>query len=199
MVGLCDHGSMPPNDDPYVYPGTDVLKNKADLCDAEALNAYERVASADALLTLPDDFPFTPDGYRSIHRYLFQDVYDWAGQDRTVDIAKPGAYFCHAQYIASQLEQRFEKITAELACWNDLPDADFAARVAVHVCELNAIHPFREGNGRTLRAWLGLVGARTGHAIDPAQFTPTEWQQASVTGFQGDYEAMSWVIAAAIR
>jgi len=190
---------MPPNDDPYTYPGTDVLKNKADLRDAEALKTYERFASADALLTLPDDIAFTPDGYRAIHRYLFQDVYDWAGQDRSVEIAKERAPFCRPQFIAAQLEQRFEKITAELEGWSDLPDAAFASRVAEHVCELNAIHPFREGNGRTLRAWLGLVGARTGHSIDQAQLRATEWLQASVAGFEGHYDAMSRVIAAAIR
>src|ERR1700690_2097168 len=144
MAGLCGHSSMLPNDDPYVYPGTDVLKNKAKLRDAEGLRAYERLASADSLLTLPDDIPLTPDGYRAIHRYLFQDVYDWAGQDRTVDIAKDGSYFCRAQYIAPQLEQRFEKIAAELKSWNGLSGAAFAARVAEQVCELDAIHPFRE-------------------------------------------------------
>jgi cell filamentation protein len=190
---------MPPNDDPYVYPGTDVLKNKADLREAEDLKTYERFASADALLILPDDIPLTPDGYRAIHRYLFQDVYDWAGQDRTVDIAKDHSYFCRAQYIAPQLEQRFEKIAAELESWRGLSDAAFAAHVAEHICELDAIHPFREGNGRTLRAWLGLVGARTGHTIDQAQLSATEWHQAAVKGFSGDCDAMSRVIAAAIR
>jgi len=190
---------MPPNDDPYVYPGTDVLKNKADLRDANDLKAYERFASADALLTLPDDILITPDGYRAIHRHLFQDVYDWAGEDRTVDMAKGHSPFCRARYIAPQLEQWFEKITAELDGWKDLPDAAFAARVAEHICELNAIHPFREGNGRTLRAWLGLVGARTGHAINLAQLSATEWHQASIDGFNGDNDPMSRVIAAAIR
>jgi len=190
---------MPPNDDPYVYPGTDVLKNKAALRNAEDLKTYERFASADALLTLPDDIPLTPDGYRAIHRYLFQDVYDWAGQDRRVDIAKDGSYFCRAQYIAPQLEQRFEKIAAELESWRRLSDSAFAARIVEHICELDAIHPFREGNGRTLRAWLGLVGARTGHTIDQAQLSVPEWHQASVKGFKGDYDAMSRVIAAAIE
>ncbi|MFZ2008159.1 MAG: Fic family protein, partial [Stellaceae bacterium] len=67
-----------------------------------------------------------------------------------------------------------------------------------HIGELNAIHPFREGNGRTFRAWLSLIGARTGHAIDLAQLSATEWHQASVDGFNGDNDPMCRVIAAAI-
>jgi cell filamentation protein len=63
--------------------------------------------------TLPDDFPISPDGYRAIHRYIFQDIYDWAGEFRVVDIARTDDLFCLVPYIAQELAKRFEAIRSE--------------------------------------------------------------------------------------
>jgi cell filamentation protein len=85
-------------DHPYCYPGTDVLRNKEDIRDKDELEAFERQHSADRLLTLPHNLPFTVAGYREIHRYMLQDVYDWAGEYRTIDTGRTGP-FCKAEYI----------------------------------------------------------------------------------------------------
>jgi cell filamentation protein len=84
--------------DPYLYPGTDVLRNKEHTTDDRELEAFERMATANRMETLPDDIPVTVEGYREIHRYIFQDVYNWAGKYRTVDIAKSDDLFCLAPY-----------------------------------------------------------------------------------------------------
>jgi len=80
-------------DNPYLYPGTNVLRNKENIRDKAELEEFERRAARSRAETLPHDLPITADGYREIHRYLFQDVYDWAGKDRTVDIAGHGTFF----------------------------------------------------------------------------------------------------------
>src|SRR5208283_357400 len=108
--------------------------------DPKELAAFERTASAWRLATLPHDLPITPAGYREIHRYMLQDVYDWAGQDRRVDTGRTGP-FCKAEFIIPELEKRFAAINAE----DDLRGLDaggFAERAAEHISELNAIHPF---------------------------------------------------------
>jgi len=80
--------------DPYLYPGTDVLRNKEDIRDAGELEAFERLATANRMETLPHNVPVTVEGYREIHRYIFQDVFDWAGEIRTVILR--GATTCSA-------------------------------------------------------------------------------------------------------
>ena len=182
---------------PYCYPGTNVYRNKENIRNAEELEALERTHSADRLLTLPHDIPITPEGYREIHRYMLQDVYEWAGKDRWVDTGRTGP-FCKAEYIIPELQRRFAAINAE----DDLRglDADlFIARAAEHISEINAIHPFLDGNGRALRAFLEILAVGAGHTIDLARIDPEAWNAASIAGFhKQDYQPMRDVIAGAL-
>jgi cell filamentation protein len=185
--------------DPYCYPGTDVLRNIKNIQNAEELAALEGSHTANRLETLPNNFPITPDGYRAIHRYIFQDVYDWAGEYRVVDIARADSLFCLAPYIAPELAKRFEAIRLENNL-RGLEAEDFAARAAEHVVELNAIHPFREGNGRTLRAFLFVLARQAGHDIKMERIDAAAWNKASRVSFRtGDSQAMRNIIADAIR
>jgi cell filamentation protein len=184
--------------DPYVYPGTDVLRNKENIRDARELEAFERTATANRMETLPDNTPITAEGYREIHRYIFQDVYDWAGKVRTVDIAKDDDLFCRAVYVDQELAKRFEAIRAEDGL-RGLSVESFVARAAEHISELNAIHPFREGNGRTQRAFLFVLGRQAGHEVDLAKIDPCAWNDASRESFRtGDSMPMRDVIADAV-
>ena len=184
--------------DPYVYPGTNVLRNKENIRDARELEAFERTATANRMETLPDDMPITVEGYREIHRYIFQDIYDWAGKARTVDIAKDDDLFCLAPYIERELQKRFEAIRTENEL-RGLSTEEFAARAADHISELNAIHPVRDGNGRTLRAFLFVLGRQAGHEVDMTQIDPQAWNDASRESFRtGDLTPMRHVIAGAI-
>ncbi len=84
--------------DPYVYPGTTVLKNIPGIRNQEILDRFEadRVAQRSLeLIECPLSGLFDIDHLQGIHRYLFQDVYEWAGVFRTVDIAKGNSYFAH--------------------------------------------------------------------------------------------------------
>ena len=179
---------------PYCYPNTDIYRNRLDIRDSQQLERYERLQTAMRLETIPKNFPITPHGYRRIHHYILQDVYDWAGEYHRIDTGREGAPFCRADYIAQEMEKRFAMIHAE----NDLRNltaSQFAMRSAVHVSELNAIHPFLDGNGRTLRAFLEILATEAGHKIDIVRIDPEEWNRASIISFrQSNYSLMAKVI-----
>src|ERR1700680_682646 len=95
------------------------------------------------------------------------------------------------------MNERFAQINAEDNL-RGLTADQFAVRSAEHVCELNAIHAFLEGNGRTQRAFLQILVEQAGHAIDLARIDPEAWNQAAVAGYhKQDYRPMCAVIMAA--
>ena len=128
---------------------------------------------------------------------MLQDIYDWAGQYRRVDTGRTGP-FCKAEFIAPQMDSRFAAINAE----NNLRGLDamqFAERAAEHISELNAIHPFLDGNGRGQRAFLEILAGQAGHEIDLARIDAQAWNNASVIGFHNlDYGPMRAIIAGAL-
>jgi cell filamentation protein len=184
-------------DHPYCYPGTDVYRNKENIRDKDELERLERMATARRLEALPQNLPITPEGYREIHRYMLQDVYDWAGEYRTVNTGRTGP-FCKTEFIGLELDKRFAAINAEDNLRGLTPQR-FAARAAEHMCELNAIHPFLDGNGRTQRAFREMLAERAGHAIDLARIDPLAWNAASISEYHTqDYGPLRDVIAGAL-
>lgn len=183
--------------DPYVYPGTDILINKRNIRDADKLESFERVMSRRRAREPLDDFPITYEGYKAIHKHLFQDVYPWAGQSRTVSLAKGGTFFGPPDYVDSEMKKRFDLLKKERNL-KGLRKADFSKRAAEHIGEINAIHPFREGNGRTQRLFLKLLARQAGHKLDLQRITPEPWHQASVQGFRGNHAPMQKLIGSAI-
>jgi cell filamentation protein len=147
---------------------------------------------------LPRNMEINSAGFREIHRYFFQNVYDWARKDRTVDTGRPGAPFCKSAYIEAQLNKRFAAINAE-GNLHGLDADQFAARAAEHINELNAIHPFLDGNGRVQRAFLEILAEQAGHEFDLGHIDPKAWNEASIQGFQKeDHSLMAEVIGGCI-
>ncbi len=181
-------------DDPYCYTGTFVLKNRFDISDASQLEALEvEMFAARGDEPLPSG-GFDPTHYRALHHHLFQDVYDWAGEYRTVRIAKGGAMFCYPEHIEEQMKSLFALL--EAAPFVDSPStAAFVAAAASFLGELNAIHPFREGNGRTQLTFLFLLGHRAGHALDMARIRPEPMLSAMIASFNGELEPLQTEIA----
>lgn len=179
---------------PYCYPGSDVYRNKEDIRDRDELEAFERMHSTNRLETISRDLPITPDGFREIHRRLLQDVYDWAGEYRRVDTGRTGP-FCKAGFIAAEMDKRFAVINGENNLCG-LVMQTFAGRAAEHISELNAIHPFLDGNGRTLRAFLEILAEQAGHRVDLAGINPQAWNDASARSFHKmDYALMREIIS----
>lgn len=185
-------------DDPYTYPGTDILRNRLGITDDASLNQAERrLTLARGAHAARLVFPGTSEGYRALHKHLFQDLYEWAGQDRSVNIAKGGSRFAAPPYIARELDKLFTDL-ADRNGLRGLSRDDFFDRLGNHVNELNAIHPFREGNGRTMRHHAAHVAREAGHPIRIASIDKTLWMEASRHGFlTGDHRAMAAVLSGA--
>ncbi len=138
-------------DDPYVYPGTLVLRNLRGLRDPEALRRFEAHSVRLRELELrrrPAAPPFDLGRLQDIHGHLFQDVYEWAGQLRVVTISKAGVPSAAPVHIVTEAERVFRELR-DADDLRGLPRDRFVDRLAYFLGEVNALHPFREGNGRT--------------------------------------------------
>ena len=184
--------------DPYTYPGTETLRNRLGITDDKTLTEAERrLTQARGAEAARLTFPATADGYRALHRHLFQDLYDWAGQDRSVNIAKGGSSFAAVPYLARELDNRFAEVGAQSGL-RGLPRDEFFDRLGNHINEINAIHPFREGNGRTMRHHAAQLAREAGHPIRIAAIDKDRWMEASRHGFlTGDHRGMAAVLSAA--
>ena len=167
----------------YCYPGTNVLKNKLDIRDLDRLHEAERDYSSVRQAELSNmgvtgDFSFKH--LCSIHKQLFQDVYSWAGKTRTVDISK-GTIFCLVQFIESQFDDLYRKLKKENFLADIADEKEMGKRLAFYLGELNMIHPFREGNGRTQRIFIKQLCLNNGRfEIDFTEITKEEMIAASV-------------------
>jgi cell filamentation protein len=126
-----------------------------------------------------------------LHQHLFQDLYDWAGQDRSISIAKGGSSFAAPAYIARELDKLFTDMAAKNG-FRGVARDEFFDRLGNHINEVNAIHSFREGNGRTMRLHAAQVAREAGHPIRIASIEKMLWMDASPHGFlTGDHRAMA--------
>lgn len=157
--------------DPYLIPKTKVLRNLVGAASVSELSAAEADLSfARALQLLDSPVPATNDLHelKHIHFHLFQDVYDWAGELRRVDVRKdvPGAeFFMPWAYIENAAAICFREL-AEDRFLDGLPREAFVERLAFHYEKINYIHPFREGNGRTQRIFWNRLSLQAGWQLD---------------------------------
>lgn len=133
-------------DNKYCYPNSDVLKNKLNITNAEKLFETEKELTIIRLQELqknPIKGNFDFKHLKDIHEYIFQDLYDWAGKERTVEIGK-GNLFCTTRCLQSYAESVFNKYYSQ--CYAAKDDfSDFVKVFAENYGDLNALHPFRDG------------------------------------------------------
>jgi cell filamentation protein len=171
-------------EDPYCYEGMSVLKNKAGIRDTKRLESFElEMSNSRAHEPLPAG-RFTPAHYCKIHHHLFRDVYTWAGKPRTVRTAKGGNPFCFPEYIDREMRKLFATLRAPDFQLGVEREA-FVSAAAKFLAELNAIHPFREGNGRSQLAFLHLLGLRAGHTFDLERINRETFLPAMIASYHG--------------
>jgi cell filamentation protein len=135
---------MTENTDPYLYPGTNILRNLRGLRDPLLLAHFEADCSAsrlDDLQESPIPGRFDIAHLKSIHKYIFQDIFDWAGNFRTVNISKGGHLFASAAYLEPALEGVFKKFAKE-DYLRQLDIDRFSTRAGFYLGEINRAHPF---------------------------------------------------------
>lgn len=182
--------------DAYTYENSSVLKNKAGHRDQEALDRFERLSVANRMVEDPPAGNFDYQHIKAIHRHLFQDVYDWAGEERTVSISKGETPFCNPRFIANSVSALAGELAKENFLKGSTPTT-FVERAAYYMLELNMAHPFREGNGRTARYYLLLLAQNAGYEVD-AEKLKDGWLDACIEGAAGSEQPMCDLIASAL-
>lgn len=165
----------------YCYENSSTLVNKLNIQDNELLQKYEAKITAAKLLGLRQKGitgNFDSKHLIALHTYLFEDIYPFAGKFRTEDISKGVFSFAHWEYISSELERLLKELKNE----NYLENIDkkhFAQRLAYYIAEMNVLHPFREGNGRTIREFIRQLALRNGYLLNLKKVSPEEMLSAS--------------------
>lgn len=183
----------------YRYPQSNVLRNKLDIRDKVQLDKAERQLVTQRQLEELPSGKFDLDHLCKIHHHLFQDIYDWAGEPRQVDFHKGETIFLPYSRIPTAMDY----VHSRLADQNHLrgqTKRDFSQESASIVGEINYIHPFREGNGRTQLLYLEQLGQQAGHNIDLSRLNKSHWMEASIDAAKDnpDYDKMRWCIDRAI-
>ncbi len=159
--------------DPYLYDDVPVLKNKLGIKDDKVLDMIEAEQSRQnmAILYRRGFGDFSPAGLRDIHRFLFEKVYGWAGQYRIINIEKRekllagrSVWYSNDEDIPRELTDVFRDINAKN--WSDMNHDEFVKAVTAEFPKLWQIHPFREGNTRTVVMMLTFFVEHYGYYMD---------------------------------
>lgn len=176
----------------YCYPGTDILINKLEIYNENLLKEAETLYSAQRLLELsvePLQGTFDLNHLKQIHYYIFQDIYLFAGILREENISKGDTLFAQSQYIESSSADLFSKLSSEgLLVGCDV--SKFSDRAAFYMAEINAIHPFREGNGRAIREYIRILALHCGYTLNWDSVNKDEILEASIESIK-DYQHLA--------
>ena len=185
--------------DPYLDPHSGILRNKFGLSDQESLDRTEAdaVSARSILLQLnPLKGNFDSDHLKGIHAYLFQDVYTWAGNFRTIPLAKADyiqggrvTKFTAPDLIEHELKRVLDRL-ADDHFLQGLQRREFARKVAAMLSEINRIHPFREGNGRAQRQFVRQLADSLGYKLHFEVVSKERLIQASIQSANGDVAMM---------
>ena len=182
-------------DSMYCYPGSSVLKNKLNITDSDKLEEAERNITALRILSLRKHPPKGDMDFSylcRLHKSIFGDIYSWAGKIRNVNINK-GTMFCNYLFIAQQAEDIFNKLKKERYL-RRCSEEEMPLRLSYYLSEINALHPFREGNGRTQRLYIEILAERAGYEVDFTGVTAAEMIEASADSFLMKYEKMDRIM-----
>ncbi len=183
--------------DVYAYPGSTVLRNKAGIQEQAALDAFEADVTALRMLELldaPVQGRFDLAHLCALHRHVFQDVYEWAGELRTVDISRGSSRFAHASLIEGYLGSELSKLALEN--WlRGLPPERVVARLAHYMGEINAAHPFREGNGRAQRLFCAQLAEQAGYFINFETVGQATMYAVMIASFNGNAKPLEGLLS----
>jgi cell filamentation protein len=188
-------------DENYCYPNTDVLINKLNIKNNEELSAAERDITNLKLAklfksTVPNKFDFFL--LCDIHKNIFQDIYTWAGNIRKGGFLSKGvSIFCKGSFIQINANTIFENLAKEMYLCN-LNKKSFISRMAYYMGEINALHPFREGNGRTLREFFRQLSLNADYLLDFSKVDKDKLLIADINALNGDYQNLIDILENAV-
>lgn len=172
----------------YCYPNSNVLKNKLNIMDATKLQKVETQLVLIKLYELRQKGitgDFSPRHLIGIHLFIFGDLYPFAGVLRTENIAKDHFRFAEWEFIEEELNRLARLLQSEnyLA---GLSKENLAKRLAYYLSELNVLHPFREGNGRTIREFIRQLALKNGYRFNLTKISAQDMLEASIKSIIDD-------------
>lgn len=182
------------------YEGTACLINKLDIRDEKELAAIESsitMANISLLEQEPIAGTFDFKHYKAIHYFLFHDLFEWAGEIRRVDMAKKGTQFVESKKIEEVAESLFSRIREAGYYINDKRES-FIHHITELYCDINMLHPFREGNGRTERVFITQLIRNAGYDIDFGDIDPDLLMIATIQAANGVMDTIRHIFQGAI-
>lgn len=166
---------------------TDVPKNKLNIEDSTQIHELEKELLTEAYQVFYDELNettiFDETYFMELHRRTFEALYDWAGIYREHNMAKGESRFCQGLYVKSSSQKIFLELKKEnyLKDCENIPKQEFAEKLAYYKCEINALHPFYELNGRITRLFFDMIALFNGYKyIDYSTVTPREYINAAI-------------------
>lgn len=171
-----------PRNSRYCYDNSEVLINKLNIHNRKDLQYYEAKITAAKSLALRQQGitgNFDKKHYLSIHEYLFEDIYPFAGKLRQENISKGEFRFAEWEYVEQELDRLLEDLKKENYL-TELPKEQLAKRLTYYLSEFNVLHPFREGNGRTNREFIRQLALKNGYNLNLKKVSPQKTLEASI-------------------
>jgi cell filamentation protein len=193
------HSESPDN---YLYDGACILINKFGIRDSDTLLDVERRFTAGRLIELsitPIRGLFDFAHLKKIHAYIFQDLFDWAGKPRQAGfLSKSKTVFRRGEYIDSQAMELFSKLKFEKFS-RELDKTQFIERLSYFMGEVNASHPFREGNGRTSREFFRELSLNAGYDLDWGNADKGWLLAADIRAFRQHYAPLITILERTVQ
>lgn len=189
--------------DRYFVEVGGALENKLGITDQQELEKTEYDNTARQIARILQQEPPKVPNFEyllSLHRQLFEEIYDFAGKIRTVNISKPDSPvpFCYCDFISSESQRIFNEL-AKMNYLVGMPKPLFIEKLAWLPSELNALHPFREGNGRTIRLFLMLLVKNANYLIDFNFATHDDILVADRAAFAGNLQPLEQLYAKIVQ
>ncbi|QOP45891.1 Fic/DOC family protein [Sulfurimonas paralvinellae] len=174
-------------DNKFYYEDSDVPINKFDIKDTQTIHEIEKELLEEAYTVffneLDEKTRFDEAYLISLHKRTFESLYEWAGLYRDFNMIKGESRFCQGEFVKSSSQKIFEELKSDnyLKNYESHPKSEFAKKLAYYKCELNALHPFYELNGRITRMFIDMIAAYNGYKfIDYSQISPKEYIDSAI-------------------
>ncbi len=183
------------------YPDTTVLINKLDIRNQKMLNVAELRIVISMTMKIEKEIKFNNvdfNFYKNLHKQLFDDLYEWAGTVRNINISKKGTVFCNSDDIERIGKLKFDRLKS-LNFLKNTPKDQFLDELTELYHDLNMLHPFREGNGRTLRLFITLLVRNAGYNLNFSECDSDMLMIATIKVAQGDLSMLREVFSDIVR
>lgn len=174
-------------DSSFYYLNTDIPVNKFDIKDAQTIHDIEQellIKSYEIFFDeLEENTVFDEEYFISLHKRTFESLYEWAGVYRDFNMAKGESRFCQGSFVKSSSKKIFEELKNDnyLKDYENKPKEEFAKKLAYYKCEINALHPFYELNGRITRMFFDMIVSYNGYRfIDYSTVTPKQYIDSAI-------------------